>query len=192
MVGKQSPLQMDRWFLAESLHRVELAAEPEDRSFSLELTDIQVNGTRFPILSNDYSVQGSNALGGTASRTARGAGTWSGDRRYRRERRTWSGDRCCDRRRRFHDREGRTDQYSEWDVARIPPTATSLFTGLVKRADRNSSRRQTKMSPSTDAAAQQILKSHPFCLRFYLSFLEYWQSAYRQLPRSESPECSRG
>jgi hypothetical protein len=41
---------------------------------SLELTDIQVNGTRFPILSNDYSVQGSNALGGTASRTARGAG----------------------------------------------------------------------------------------------------------------------
>jgi hypothetical protein len=41
---------------------------------SLELTDIQVNGTRFPILSNDYSVQGSNALGGTARRTAGGAG----------------------------------------------------------------------------------------------------------------------
>jgi hypothetical protein len=41
---------------------------------SLELTDIQVNGTRFPILSNDYSVQGGNALGGTARRTAGGAG----------------------------------------------------------------------------------------------------------------------
>jgi hypothetical protein len=41
---------------------------------SLELTDIQVNGTRFPILSNDYSVQGGNALGGTARRTASGAG----------------------------------------------------------------------------------------------------------------------
>jgi hypothetical protein len=41
---------------------------------SLELTDIQVAGTRFPILSNDYSVQGGNALGGTARRTAGGAG----------------------------------------------------------------------------------------------------------------------
>jgi hypothetical protein len=41
---------------------------------SLELTDIQVGGTRFPILSNDYSVQGANALGGTARRTAGGAG----------------------------------------------------------------------------------------------------------------------
>jgi hypothetical protein len=41
---------------------------------SLELTDIQVNGTRFPILSNDYSVQGGNALGRTARRTAGGAG----------------------------------------------------------------------------------------------------------------------
>jgi hypothetical protein len=41
---------------------------------SLELTDIQVSGTRFPILSNDYSVQGANALGGTARRTAGGAG----------------------------------------------------------------------------------------------------------------------
>jgi hypothetical protein len=41
---------------------------------SLELTDIQVNGTRFPILSNDYSVQGGNALGRTARRTIGGAG----------------------------------------------------------------------------------------------------------------------
>jgi len=41
---------------------------------SLELTDIQVNGTRFPILSNDYSVQGGNALGRTARRTGGGAG----------------------------------------------------------------------------------------------------------------------
>ena len=40
----------------------------------LELTDIIVNGTAFPILSSDYSVQGSNALGGTARRTALGAG----------------------------------------------------------------------------------------------------------------------
>src|ERR1700733_10898153 len=41
---------------------------------SLELTDIVINNTRFPILSNDYSVQGANALGGTARRTAGGAG----------------------------------------------------------------------------------------------------------------------
>ena len=41
---------------------------------SLELTDIQVNGTRFPVLSNDYSVQGGNALGRTARRTGGGAG----------------------------------------------------------------------------------------------------------------------
>ena len=41
---------------------------------SLELTDIVINNTRFPILSNDYSVQGGNALGGTARRTASGAG----------------------------------------------------------------------------------------------------------------------
>jgi hypothetical protein len=41
---------------------------------SLELTDIQVNGTRFPILSNDYSVQGGNALGGTVRRGLGGAG----------------------------------------------------------------------------------------------------------------------
>ena len=40
----------------------------------LELTDIIVNGTAFPILTGDYSVQGSNALGGTARRTALGAG----------------------------------------------------------------------------------------------------------------------
>lgn len=41
---------------------------------SLELTDIQVSGTRFPILSSDYTVQGSNALGGTARRGIGGAG----------------------------------------------------------------------------------------------------------------------
>ena len=40
----------------------------------LELTDIIINGTAFPILTGDYSVQGSNALGGTARRTAMGAG----------------------------------------------------------------------------------------------------------------------
>ena len=40
----------------------------------LELTDIIINGTAFPILSSDYSVQGGNALGGTARRTALGAG----------------------------------------------------------------------------------------------------------------------
>lgn len=40
----------------------------------LELTDIIVNGTAFPILTGEYSVQGSNALGGTARRTAMGAG----------------------------------------------------------------------------------------------------------------------
>lgn len=40
----------------------------------LELTDIIINGTGFPLLTGDYSVQGSNALGGTARRTALGAG----------------------------------------------------------------------------------------------------------------------
>jgi hypothetical protein len=40
----------------------------------LELTDIIINGTPFPILTGDYSVQGSNALGSTARRTALGAG----------------------------------------------------------------------------------------------------------------------
>ena len=40
----------------------------------LELTDIIINGTAFPLLTGDYSVQGSNALGGTARRTALGAG----------------------------------------------------------------------------------------------------------------------
>jgi len=40
----------------------------------LELTDIIINATAFPILTGDYSVQGCNALGGTARRTALGAG----------------------------------------------------------------------------------------------------------------------
>jgi hypothetical protein len=40
----------------------------------LQLSDIMVNGTAFPILSNDYSVQGGNALGGTARRGLGGAG----------------------------------------------------------------------------------------------------------------------
>jgi hypothetical protein len=41
---------------------------------SLELTDIIINGTAFPIRTGDYSVQGSHSLGQTAGRTARGAG----------------------------------------------------------------------------------------------------------------------
>jgi hypothetical protein len=41
---------------------------------ALELTDIVVNGTAFPLLTGEYSVQGSNALGSTARRTATGAG----------------------------------------------------------------------------------------------------------------------
>jgi len=40
----------------------------------LELTDIIVNGTAFPLLTGEYSVQGSNNLGSTARRTATGAG----------------------------------------------------------------------------------------------------------------------
>lgn len=40
----------------------------------LELTDIIINGTAFPILTGEYSVQGSNALGSTARRTVLGAG----------------------------------------------------------------------------------------------------------------------
>jgi hypothetical protein len=40
----------------------------------LQLSDIMVNGTAFPVISNDYSVQGSNALGSTARRGIGGAG----------------------------------------------------------------------------------------------------------------------
>jgi len=40
----------------------------------LELTDIMINNTPFPIVSTDYSVQGANATGGSAGRTLRGAG----------------------------------------------------------------------------------------------------------------------
>ena len=40
----------------------------------LELTDILINDTPFPLVSTDYSVQGANALGGSAGRTLRGAG----------------------------------------------------------------------------------------------------------------------
>ena len=43
-------------------------------NLQLELTDIIINGTAFPIISSDYSVQGAQALGGTARRTALGAG----------------------------------------------------------------------------------------------------------------------
>jgi len=41
---------------------------------ALELTDIIINGTAFPLLTGEYSVQGSNAAGGTARRTLGGAG----------------------------------------------------------------------------------------------------------------------
>jgi hypothetical protein len=41
---------------------------------ALELTDIIVNGTAFPLLTGEYSVQGSNNLGTTARRTGAGAG----------------------------------------------------------------------------------------------------------------------
>jgi len=40
----------------------------------LELTDIMINNTPFPLVSTDYSVQGANALGGAAGRAVRGAG----------------------------------------------------------------------------------------------------------------------
>ena len=40
----------------------------------LELTDILVNNTPFPIISSDYSVQGASGMGGAAGRTLRGAG----------------------------------------------------------------------------------------------------------------------
>jgi hypothetical protein len=40
----------------------------------LQLSDIMVNGTAFPVISNDYSVQGSNALASTARRGIGGAG----------------------------------------------------------------------------------------------------------------------
>lgn len=41
---------------------------------ALELTDIIINGTAFPLLTGEYSVQGSNAAGGTARRGLGGAG----------------------------------------------------------------------------------------------------------------------
>jgi hypothetical protein len=41
---------------------------------ALELTDIIINGTAFPVLTGEYSVQGSNNLGRTARRTGLGAG----------------------------------------------------------------------------------------------------------------------
>ena len=40
----------------------------------LELTDIMITNTPFPLVSTDYSVQGANALGGAAGRSVRGAG----------------------------------------------------------------------------------------------------------------------
>lgn len=40
----------------------------------LELTDILINNTPFPIISNDYSVQGSSGMAGATGRTLRGAG----------------------------------------------------------------------------------------------------------------------
>jgi hypothetical protein len=40
----------------------------------LELTDIIINGTAFPLLTGEYGVQGSHAMGGAAGRTMRGAG----------------------------------------------------------------------------------------------------------------------
>jgi hypothetical protein len=43
-------------------------------SLELQLSDIMINGTAFPIMSSDYSVQGSNALGSTARRGLGGAG----------------------------------------------------------------------------------------------------------------------
>ena len=41
---------------------------------ALELTDIIINGNPHPLLTGEYSVQGSNNLGTTARRTATGAG----------------------------------------------------------------------------------------------------------------------
>ena len=41
---------------------------------ALELTDIIINGTAFPLLTGEYSVQGSNNLGTTARRTGVGTG----------------------------------------------------------------------------------------------------------------------
>ena len=40
----------------------------------LELTDIMINNTPFPLISSDYSVQGGGGMGGAAGRTLRGAG----------------------------------------------------------------------------------------------------------------------
>jgi len=57
--------------LAESRSAGRAAGRSE---LALELTDIIVNGTAFPLLTGEYSVQGSNALGGTARRGLAGAG----------------------------------------------------------------------------------------------------------------------
>ncbi len=117
---------------------------------SLELTDIQVNGTRFPILSNDYSVQGGNALGGTARRTAGGAGLGAvigaiggnAGRGAAIGAATGGGASLT--------HEGRTDQYPQWDVARIPLATASFSTRPVIRVDRNTMQEATKMILSAE------------------------------------------
>jgi len=57
--------------LAESRSAGRVAGRSE---LQLELTDIIINGTAFPLLTGEYSVQGSNAAGGTARRGIGGAG----------------------------------------------------------------------------------------------------------------------
>lgn len=57
--------------LAESRSAGRVAGRSE---LQLELTDIIINGTAFPLLTGDYTVQGSNAVGGTARRGLGGAG----------------------------------------------------------------------------------------------------------------------
>jgi hypothetical protein len=41
---------------------------------ALELTDMVIDGTKFPLLTGEYSVQGSSTAGSTVRRTAAGAG----------------------------------------------------------------------------------------------------------------------
>jgi phosphatidylserine decarboxylase len=41
---------------------------------SLELTDMVIDGTKFPLLTGEYTVQGSSTAGSTARRTVAGAG----------------------------------------------------------------------------------------------------------------------
>jgi len=57
--------------LAESRSAGRVAGRSE---LQLELTDIIINGTAFPLLTGEYTVQGSNAAGGTARRGIGGAG----------------------------------------------------------------------------------------------------------------------